>query len=361
MADTTPARTFGGLRVLVAGGGVAALETIFALRALAGDLVDIELLAPEPLFFYRPLAVAEPFGGPPAAAFELAALAEAVDAGLTLGELASVSPDAHVARTSHGMAIEYDALVVACGVSPRTSVRGAVTFRGSADSDKVRQIAERARAGEIGSVVFAVATTRTWLLPSYELAFGLRGVAPDVEITVSTAEPAPLAILGRRPSAAVADALRRARIGYELGIAHGSYEADVVVAAPEVEGRRVLGLPADDDGFVATNRNSAVHGVPGVYAVGDITSYGVRQGSIAAAQADAAASALAARAGAGVEPEPFRPVLRAAILALGETIYARRDLADPRDEGTVSREPLWSPPAKIAARHLAPALAGALA
>jgi hypothetical protein len=53
--------SFGGVRVLIAGGGVAGLEALLALRALAGDLVDLELLAPEPAFWYRPLAVAEPF------------------------------------------------------------------------------------------------------------------------------------------------------------------------------------------------------------------------------------------------------------------------------------------------------------
>jgi len=32
--------------VLIAGGGVAGLETLLALRALAGDRVDITILAP---------------------------------------------------------------------------------------------------------------------------------------------------------------------------------------------------------------------------------------------------------------------------------------------------------------------------
>ena len=34
-------------RVVIAGGGVAALETLIALRDLAGDRVDITLVAPE--------------------------------------------------------------------------------------------------------------------------------------------------------------------------------------------------------------------------------------------------------------------------------------------------------------------------
>ena len=55
-----------GLRVLIVGGGVAGLETMLALRAIAEERVDIELVAPEPQFWYRPLAVAEPFAAGPA-------------------------------------------------------------------------------------------------------------------------------------------------------------------------------------------------------------------------------------------------------------------------------------------------------
>ena len=50
------------MRVLIAGGGVAALEAMLALRALAADRVSVVLVAPDREFVYRPLAVAEPFG-----------------------------------------------------------------------------------------------------------------------------------------------------------------------------------------------------------------------------------------------------------------------------------------------------------
>ena len=39
-------------RVLIAGGGVAGLETLLALRTLAGDRVDITLVTPELRFVY---------------------------------------------------------------------------------------------------------------------------------------------------------------------------------------------------------------------------------------------------------------------------------------------------------------------
>ena len=47
------------LRVLIAGGGVAGLETLMALHARAGDRVELTLVAPEDEFVYRPLEVEE--------------------------------------------------------------------------------------------------------------------------------------------------------------------------------------------------------------------------------------------------------------------------------------------------------------
>src|SRR5258707_3794179 len=49
------------LRVLIAGGGLAALETLMALRGLAGDLVTLTLIAPEDEFVYGPLTAQRPF------------------------------------------------------------------------------------------------------------------------------------------------------------------------------------------------------------------------------------------------------------------------------------------------------------
>src|SRR5690349_17039514 len=56
MADSPP------LRVLIAGGGVAGLEALLALRDLAGHRVELTLLSRDTDFVYRPMAIAEPFG-----------------------------------------------------------------------------------------------------------------------------------------------------------------------------------------------------------------------------------------------------------------------------------------------------------
>jgi sulfide:quinone oxidoreductase len=133
-------KTYGGLGVLIAGGGVAGLEALLALRALAGDLVDLELLAPEPAFWYRPLAVAEPFDAGRVHHFELAWIAESAAASFTLGQLATVDADARILRTGQGAEIGYDILVIACGAVPRPWLAGALTFRGPADSDAFRRM-----------------------------------------------------------------------------------------------------------------------------------------------------------------------------------------------------------------------------
>ena len=65
-------------RVVIAGGGVAALETMVALRALAEDRVDVMLVAPDEVFAYRPLAVAEPFGSGRSRAFHFRPWRQAV-------------------------------------------------------------------------------------------------------------------------------------------------------------------------------------------------------------------------------------------------------------------------------------------
>ena len=51
--------------VVIAGGGVAGLEALLALHSMAGERVSLRLIAPDPDFSYRPLAVAEPFAHGP--------------------------------------------------------------------------------------------------------------------------------------------------------------------------------------------------------------------------------------------------------------------------------------------------------
>ena len=194
-------------RVLIAGGGVAALEAALALRALAGDLVDVELLAPEPRFWYRPMSVAEPFGLGRTQHFDLGGLAEEMGASFTPGALVAVDHGRKLARTT-AETIEYDALLIASGGQPRSAVPGAVTFRGPADTQRVEEVLARVDRGDVQRLAFVVPPGAVWTLPAYELALMTAarvasGPARDLEILFVTPERRPLALFGPAASEAI--------------------------------------------------------------------------------------------------------------------------------------------------------------
>jgi sulfide:quinone oxidoreductase len=372
--------------VLIAGGGVAALEAALALHALAEDRVRVELLAPEPHFWYRPVAVAEPFGLGEVRHFELARLAADAGASFTPGALVSVDAARRLAYTSPGGAVPYTALLIACGAVPEPAIEGALTFRGPADTGKIERLLAELEAGEVQRVVFAVPPGAVWSLPAYELALmtaallaalGIAGVGiAGVEVGLVTPEDEPLQLFGREASGAVRALLQErgiafharayaaeAREGELLLVGGGIVPADRVVALPRLQGPRIGGIPQTFEGFVPVDLHGRVTGMPDVYAAGDITSFHVKQGGIAAQQAGAAAEAIAAAAGVDLEPRPFRPVLRGLLLTGAGPRYLRGDLAGGAGYASqASPEPLWWPPAKIVGRYLAPflaALAGA--
>ena len=362
--------------VLVAGGGVAALEAALALRALAEDRVSVELLAPEPHFWHRPLAVAEPFKLGEVRHFELSKLATDAGATFSPGALVSVDAARRLAYTSPGDGIPYTALLIACGAVPKAAIDGALTFRGPADTTKIEQLLAEIEAGEVRRVVFAVPAGAVWSLPAYELALmtaawlGTRGIT-GVDVGLVTPEEEPLELFGREASHAVRELLderavalhtraypAEARVGELLLAGDGIVVADRVVALPRLQGPRIGGVPQTFEGFIPVDVSGRVTGTSDVYAAGDITTFPVKQGGIAAQQAEAAAEAIAAAVGAHVTPHPFRPVLRGLLLTGAEPRYLRGELAGrPGDVSHASPEPLWWPPAKIVGRYLAPFLA----
>jgi sulfide:quinone oxidoreductase len=264
--------------------------------------------------------------------------------------------------------------VLALGARPVEAIRGALTFRGAQDAGRVAEMVGHLREGTLRRVAFVVPGGTTWTLPLYELALqtaaALRGSAAQAELTVVTPEPGPLAAFGREVSDTVTALLAergvRLRTGalvdeYDAGLlrlgAGGSLAADRVIALPRLLGPRIRGVPSDPLGFVPVDELARVIGIDGVHAVGDMTAHCLKQGGLAAQQADVAASAIAAAAGVSVPLQPYRPVLRGLLLTGGEPRFLRRD---PHGATEASGEPLWWPPAKIAGRHLAPYLAGHL-
>jgi sulfide:quinone oxidoreductase len=365
-------------RIVIAGGGVAAVEALIALRDLLDGFVTIELVAPGEDFIYRPLSVGEPFGLTEPRRFPLAHIAGDHGAVVHTGALAEVSSDRSLAIVNGAFhpRLTYDALFVAVGARPREWLPGAVHFSGPDDVVRLRSVVSELERGDIGSVVFVAPTGVTWTLPLYELALltaahvaeHRRG---DVRLAVATPEPDPLEVFG--PTAAQHVRQLCANRGIELRTATraisyhagrlvlepgGDMTADRVVALPELVGEPIPGLPHDKEGFTPVNRHGAVRGLQNVYAAGDGIAYPLKQGGLAAQQADAAAEAIAASLGAAIEPRPFRPRLRGQLLTgLGPTyMTAGPTEAGPR-ESSVAVNPLWWPPSKIAGRYLAPYLA----
>ena len=359
--------------VLIVGGGVAALEATLALRALAEDRVDIELLAPDEDFVYRPLAVAEPFRQAEMRRFPLARLVELAGGRLTSGALHRVDLERRTATTADGAELAWDVLVLALGARTREGVPGSLTFRGPEDRAALTELIDEARTGRFRSLTFALPTLAAWPLPLYELALmakvGLEDTgATEVLIDIVTPEAEPLGLFGREASASVKQLLETRGIGLRghttpVVFRHGALvvvpgraiRTERVVSLPVPQGRRIPGMPDDGRGFVRADQFGRVEGRDDVYAAGDITAFPLKQGGLATQQADAVAESIAALAGVAISPRPFRPVLRGLLLTGLTPRYLKASLLD--DASEAASEPLWWPPAKIVGRYLAPFLA----
>jgi sulfide:quinone oxidoreductase len=241
----------------------------------------------------------------------------------------------------------------------------------------VDEIAGAASRGAATRLAIVVPAGCGWPLAAYELALMARehltatGGGEAVEISVVTAEDTPLAVFGPEASASVERTLGRAGISVHAGavvrgwrwgqldIAGGAaLPADRVIALPVLRGPSVDGLPADAHGFVRTASDGSVPGAADVWAVGDGSTFPVKQGGIACQQADSVAAAIARRLGIDVEELPFQPTLRGWVWDGDGGKFLRADLAGGRTEssGVAADTPLWWPVAKVAGRFLAPLL-----
>src|SRR5215212_3742249 len=95
-------------RVVICGGGIAAVEGLLRLRRLAGDSVHIELIAPNEELVYRPMAVREPFAFGRPRRYPLRRIARDCDADWIQDSLGWLDPDARVVHTGDGKRVEYD-------------------------------------------------------------------------------------------------------------------------------------------------------------------------------------------------------------------------------------------------------------
>jgi sulfide:quinone oxidoreductase len=305
--------THADFHVVIAGGGVAALESALALRELAADQMQLTLVCPSPDFVYRPTAVLEPFTGRGPRRLPPAKIAG--DRGARFVEDAVVSVDDQLRLVDTGSeAIPYDALVLATGARAAGWLPGAV-------------------AADAGTVL---------------------------RITIVTAEARPLEVFGSGLSETVQTILADAGIATLVEQAAFPSDLDVerVISLPTLGGVPITGVPVDEGGFLTVDATGRLHGLDHAFAVGDCTDFPVRWGGVAAAQADAVAATIAASAGLSVDPSPFDARVHG-VLFRGR---ASRLFFTVRFEDGVVREsasaetPTTLPAAKIAARRLGPYL-----
>ena len=88
--------------MLVAGGGVAAAELLLALRSLAEDRVELELVAPSARLPFRPAATATALDGGGVPEYDLQAIASDTGARFRRDTVEAVAPDAHRVRLALG-------------------------------------------------------------------------------------------------------------------------------------------------------------------------------------------------------------------------------------------------------------------
>jgi len=365
-----------GFRVVIVGGGVAALETALALADLAAEHTDVTVVAPNAEFRYRPLVIREPFALGAAPSYPLAPIIRDAGASLHPGKLGWIDPGARTIHTDAGESLQYDALMLALGASISKRYPHALTIDDHDLDRTMHGLIQDVEGGYVHKLAFVAPARMAWPLPLYELALMIAGRAYDMgmelETTIITPESSPLAIFGLAASSAVAEMLAGANIetigsaycevpsAGEVIISPGErrIEVDRVVALPELGGPSVRGIPLGENGFIRVDPYCRVPDVERIYAAGDATDFPVKQGGIAAQQADVAAQSIAALAGAPVTPERFNPTIHGMLLTGGAPRYLTAHITGGRGfSSEITDAPTWSPASKIVAKHLAPYLA----
>lgn len=358
-------------RVLIVGGGVAAIEAVLALRDLCGDRVVVEVFSPAHEFTYRPYAVGTPYGISQVARYELDDLLARAGAAFHLANIAAVDTASRRISSHDGDWFSYDDLILAPGVHHLWPVPGAITFWGIADELGVRDLLNGLRSRELRSLAFTMPGGESWALPLYELALLTRtelgGGPHGPKLIVVTPEESPLQIFGRRASEGVSELLREREIDVltatrpvrfekdHLVVVPGDrFDVDAAVSMPQLEGRRIRGVPHDPLGFIRIDEHCRVLKQERLYAAGDVTTFPVKQGGIATQQADVIAEAIAAEAGVEIEPRPFDPILRAELWTGDRPLYLQGWLGGGHGESSsIGAEPPWGrSEGKIVGRYL---------
>ncbi len=335
-------------KVLIVGGGIAGIEALMALADLGEGRLRLQLVAGHPSFVLRPQILGEPWGGPPLH-LDLDRLCRAFGASFTLGTVTGVNAEAQEVHTAGGETLDYERLLLAPGAQSALAYGATRTLGFGA-------LPQALAAHVSGSVAIVVPAGTSWTLPAYELALLTAGEGRDVRVL--TTENVPLEVFGPGTHAATRALLDRHEVVVETGRAPDpgapvSELADTVISLPLLNGPAFAGLPLDRRGFVRVDSRMAVPGAEHVYAAGDATAGAIKQGGLAAQQADTAAAEIVRACAGDTSRVPYAPVLRGKLsIPGGEELYLRRAL-DGLDAGRSAERPLWQPSSVVCAWRLA--------
>lgn len=277
-------------RVVIVGGGFAALEAALALRALVGDGAHLTLVSDHARLCHHPSATVEAFDETPPRTYDLRQIASDLGASYHQAKLEAVAWEKRHVRLASGARLQYDSLILAIGARAGASIPGTLTFRDQRDVPLFRRLLREPESGSATRIAFALPSGSAWPLPLYELALLFAAHAErlgaDAEISLVSPEPGPLAIFGPHASRPVAELLEQRGVRFRGGsIAtafggdclslqfDGALKVDRVVAAPQLRARRITGIPASWWGFVPTDTFGRVEGLQDVYAAGDMTTF----------------------------------------------------------------------------------------
>lgn len=301
--------------VVVAGGGIAALEFVIALRALAGDALDVTVVAPDPDFVLRPALVAAPLGMGRYWRRPLSEFASDLGFSLVAAGVRTVDHDHRRVIDRTGDTLGYDTLVLALGARTLPTFDDAIHLGDAAGAEGFRRLDAEIEAGDVQRVGFVVPSRAGWTLPVYEAALLTANRHDRAVVSLFTPEDRPLERFGAQASDAVAVALEQAGVDFAgSGRPFDPLAVDRTVSVPLVRGPEIDGVPTTSlYGLIPVDSFLHVVGLRGVYAIGDATDFPVKQGEIACQQADIAAQSIAALYGHARTPKRFEPDLRATL------------------------------------------------
>ena len=365
-------------RVVVCGGGFAALEAVLRLHRLAGDRVAVSLLAPAEELIYRPQAVLTPFTDVPPLHYPLAPIVADTATEWIHDSATWVDLSARTVHTADKQSLPYDALLLALGARERRSNPHVAVFTDRNAGQTYRDVLADLDAGVAHSVALIEPAGPAWPLPLYELALltaqHTRQRDHDVDISLITPHRHLLYGFGEDLGATVAQLLddagvtvhtgSRARVDAPRHVYLESSGVDLypdrIVSLPTITGPDVRGIPGDaHDRFIPVDDRCRIRETDGLaFAAGDATDLPVKHGSLAAQQADTAAAGIAHLAGVGPAPGPLHPVLYGTLLTGGAPLYLVAHLvAGSSWRAELLSAPPWPPDQVVVAEELAPYLA----